>query len=372
MKFRIPTNQAKKVLGLLNKITARFDFNNIADNILFEIKGDKLIIRATNELAHAKAEFIGISDTKLLDTRFLVPANELINVIKFATSDEIKFTLDAINAEEGKGKLIIEEESKAVIPLKGLTQFPRFPETNAEFKPVPDEDTFINKLSLLSKFTDNEATNYLSGISYNKDTMIANKKISSLIFKNDIELNTDIILPTDILKTIKQLSNLKINSNDFFNAVGKLEDVKVTMSYHLINDEYPIDRIDKAIKKWLNQEYTPIHLSLSHLYDIKRRLNHLITQQEDNIRMTVLPDEITVEYEYNNFSFERSIQEDNKEPLKMKMAYNRLEEIYEVSDAFDKESIDIRLLPSNILFIKEDEYLYMGGILESQKIERDM
>lgn len=364
MKFKLKTINVKKAMNLFKHITTNFDFNNISDNVFFEIKDGNLFLRATNELIHAKVIFNLLSENKLLDTKFLVPATELINVIRFADSKYIKFNLQAEDSKEGIGKLIIKGKSKASLPLKSLFQFPKFPNINENFQTVENEENFKQKLNLLSQFTDKEATNYLSGINYNPNTLIANKKISSLMFKNELNLEDDFILSTDILKTFKMINNINISKDKFFNIKGKIEQIDAIISYKLINDEYPVKRINKAKKQWLNAEYKPINITINNLSIITSKLKHLINQNKDNITMNVSNNKITFKYEHNNFKFERHIEETNSINLNIKLAYKRLEELLSISKAFNKKEINIRLLENNIMLIKDAEYLYMCGVLE--------
>lgn len=365
MEFKVKKDNIKSIMNLFNKVTTNFDFNNVSDNILFKIKNNRLILRATNDLTSAKAIFDDISEKSLIDVRFLVSAKELINFIKFSDSEFINFNLKAKEAEEGKGILIIKGKSKAKLPLKNLLQFPKFPEISEDFNNIMNRDNFINKLDILSKFTDQNASNYLSGINYNQETMIANRKISSIIFKHDIDMEDKFIISTDIVDTIKKLNTISISKDKFFNVRGVMNDVGVVLSYRLINDEYPVERINKAKERWLNSEYSNLNISYDNISTIHKKLNHMINNDKDELNINVSEDSIKFFYEHNNFSFERRVEEDNDINVKLKIHYKRIEEIVNLINTFPSDIINIRLLKEDdLMIIKGEKYLYIGGAID--------
>lgn len=365
MKFKVNKKSLKSIMSLFNKVTTNFDFNNVSDNILFKVENNRLTLRATNDLTSAKAIFNSISEKNLLDVKFLISAKELINFVKFSDSEIIKFNLKAKDAEKGKGVLLIKGKSKAKLPLKNLLQFPKFPEVSEDFYNITDRDKFINKLDILSKFTDKNASNYLSGINYNTKTMIANRKISSIIFDHDIDMEGQFIISTDIVNTLKKLNTISISKDKFFNVKGVMKDVGIVLSYRLINDEYPVSRINNAKNRWLNSKYTSLSITSDNLSTVHKKLNHMINNDKDKLDVTIYEDSIKFFYEHNNFSFERSVKESNDITLNIKIHYKRIEEIVNLVNTFNTDEIKIRLIKENdLMLIKGEEYIYVGGVLE--------
>ncbi|MCF8008159.1 MAG: hypothetical protein K9K32_00210 [Halanaerobiales bacterium] len=367
MKFTVDKDVFQSNIRFLNKITKNFDFNNIADSLLFKLKDDKLIIQAMNDLSAAKTTIP--MNKEFLNTEFLVDANKFYKVIRFASQDTLMFELDAEDTQKGEGHLIFRGKSTVKFPLKPLFQYPTYNKENLYYTPVDKE--FIEDLDIAKEFIHKKATNYLSGININSNTIISSNKIVVMLIKHKYNFDKyhfdSLTIPSDTTSIIKALDDPEISFSSSFYVKGKIKDCKVETYHNVINDDYPADLILQKTHKWGNEkDKHKVVFRLDDLKVINKKINSVNSKDDMPVKLEVKEGKITFKYRENKFTFQQTIEAETETPLVTKMRCARIDNLVSLASFYGQNKISLFFKKEDTSehFIFKDKFLYVAELQE--------
>lgn len=364
MKFKVNAKSFKANLKLINAITKSFDFNNIADSILFRLKNNTLTLRAMNDLSSVRAQ-TAIEDKNFKETEFLVNANKLYKIIKFSDEDELQFELKSEDTHEGKGHLIFHGNSKVEFPLKPLMQYPNFPNYFGNYVSVNED--FIDNLSTMTNFVHKKATNYLSGINVNSNTLISTDKVVVMLMKHNYNFANNVTISTDIPSVIKRIDNPKISTEDtMFRATGTIEGWKVETAHSVINDDFPTDLVLNTAKEWGTEEDKHrLKFDLFDLQKINRKVKSITGKGDEEIKIEVKPEKTVFKYRENQFSFQQTIPCESEATMTIKTRCKRLNDIVTLANKAEIDDIVLFIHADKTdKLIFKDNFMYVAELMD--------
>lgn len=363
MKFKINATKLKSNLKLINKITKSFDFNNIADSILFKLEGKTLTLRARNDLSSARIQID--MDKEFMKTKFLIDANKLYKIVKFSSQDELHFELQSEDTQEGKGHLVFKGNSVVKFPLKPLLQYPDFPDIETNYIPVDDD--FIKDLNNVKDFVHKKATNYLSGVNINSKTLISTDKIVVMLMKHHYDFENDVTISPDIPSLLRKIDNPEVSVKKNFCVRGTIKDCKIETVHSVINDDFPVDLVLEEARKWGSEDdKKKVVIDKEDFKQINRKVKSITGRGDEEIKMDINPNKITFKYREKGFSFQQTIPAEVNHSMLIKTRCKRISEMLTLAIQYDAEDITffVRKSPDKKYLVMKDNFMYVAELMK--------
>jgi|GEM_PF-5824791 len=368
MQVRVNRQQLAKVLEIIKPISTLTDLRQLTNSTLLCFDKNTLRISAFGEEVFVDA--VLEHPIENFNARVLLDSKTLYNIVSY---NDVEFlTISTENSAEelmsGVGLVVIEGNSKYMLPVRSVIAFPTIPSVDMSTTSDFDVTKFLSTMELMSKFVDKSFLGYERGVFFSGKRVLATNHKHVIVRKEEFPF-VNISFAPEIAKVLFSLQDVKVSFKDnpktvfFCGTVDGLLGTIVIGAYP-INDKCPVDKIFPIIGGWVKTPRISLEIEKSDLEKTLIRIKGLSFDSFSAVRFLVKGNTISSYYQHNQYEISSvlscktvpiDLQGDAPQEISFNIFIKDLVNVLSLSKDCVRVSV---LVDKNLLLIEDEDLLF--------------